>query len=53
MDQDIISGMKKKKITKVTEANEFSQHTFKNTLCYIQNLWEIILKPISLSSKGM
>lgn len=31
MDQDIISEIKKK-ITEVTKANEFSQHTFKNTL---------------------
>lgn len=35
MDQGIISGMKKN-ITEVTEANEFSQHTFKNTQCYIK-----------------
>lgn len=48
MDQGIISGMKKN-ITEVTEANEFSQHTFKNTQCYIKNLWEIILESSSLS----
>lgn len=44
MDQDIISGIQKKELLRSQKLMSSPQHTFKDTLYYILNSWEITLK---------